>query len=384
MKYLNRTLQDALKTRLEQFPAVAVLGPRQCGKSTLARHVIEHLDAIYLDLEIPSHLNKLNDAESFLRANKDRLICLDEIQRAPELFPVLRGLCDEKRTPGRFLILGSASPELLRQSSESMAGRIAYLDLTPFLISELKPGDLSRHWLRGGFPDSFLAISDEASLIWRQNFIRTYLERDLRVYGMELSEVTMRRLWTMLAHANGQTLNAAKLSESIGVSAPTVRRYLDFLEHTYMLRQLHPWFVNVKKRLVKSPKLLFRDTGLLHALLDIKNQNDLFGHPVYGCSWESYVAAQLAGAADGQWTFYYYRTAKGDEIDLILQRGDRRVAVECKASASPQPSAGFYRSLDDLGLEQGYIASPLDDEQEYALNKRATVISPSRLAARLV
>ncbi|MDD3277153.1 MAG: AAA family ATPase, partial [Kiritimatiellales bacterium] len=173
MKYLNRTLQDALKNRLEQFPAVAVLGPRQCGKSTLARHVIENLDAVYLDLEIPSHLNKLNDAESFLRANKDRLVCLDEVQRAPELFPVLRGLCDEKRTPGRFLILGSASPELLRQSSESMAGRIAYLDLTPFLISELKPDDLSRHWVRGGFPDSFLAISDEASLIWRQNFIRT-------------------------------------------------------------------------------------------------------------------------------------------------------------------------------------------------------------------
>ncbi|NOU35895.1 MAG: ATP-binding protein [Kiritimatiellaceae bacterium] len=383
MKYLNRTLQDALKNRLKQFPAVAVLGPRQCGKSTLARHVIENLDAVYLDLEIPSHLNKLNDAESFLRANKDRLVCLDEVQRAPELFPILRGLCDEKRTPGRFLILGSASPELLRQSSESMAGRIAYLDLTPFLISELKSGDLSRHWLRGGFPDSFLATSDEASLIWRQNFIRTYLERDLRLYETSLSETTMRRLWTMLAHANGQTLNAAKLAESIGVSAPTIRRYIDFLEHTYMLRQLHPWFVNVKKRLVKSPKLLFRDTGLLHALLNIQDRNSLFGHPVYGCSWESYVAAQLAGAADGQWNFYYYRTAKGDELDLVLQRGDRLMAVECKASASPQPSAGFYRSLDDLGLEQGYIVAPLDDEQEYPLNERATVISPTLLAARL-
>jgi uncharacterized protein len=383
MKYLNRTLQDALKNRLKQFPAVAVLGPRQCGKSTLARHVIENLDAVYLDLEIPSHLNKLSDAESFLRANKDRLVCLDEVQRAPELFPILRGLCDEQRTPGRFLILGSASPELLRQSSESMAGRIAYLDLTPFLISELKSGDLSRHWLRGGFPDSFLATSDETSLIWRQNFIRTYLERDLRLYEMELSETTMRRLWTMLAHMNGQTLNAAKLAESIGVSAPTIRRYIDFLEHTYMLRQLHPWFVNVKKRLVKSPKLLFRDTGLLHALLDIQDRNSLFGHPVYGCSWESYVAAQLAGAADGQWNFYYYRTAKGDELDLVLQRGDRLMAVECKASASPQPSAGFYRSLDDLGLEQGYIVAPLDDEQEYLLNERATVISPTLLAARL-
>lgn len=383
MKYLNRSLQAALKNRLEQFPAVAVLGPRQCGKSTLARHVIENLDAVYLDLEIPSHVNKLSDAESFLRANEQRLICLDEIQRVPELFAVLRGLCDEKRVPGRFLILGSASPELLRQASETMAGRIAYLDLTPFLISELKPGDLSRHWLRGGFPDSFLAASDQASLIWRQNFIRTYLERDLRLYGMELSASTMRRLWTMLAHMNGQTLNAAKLAESVGVSAPTIRRYLDFLEHTYMLRQLRPWFPNIKKRLVKSPKLSFCDTGLLHALLDIEDRNQLFGHPVYGCSWESYVTAQLAGTTGGLWSFYYYRTAKGDEIDLILQRGDRLIAVECKASASPQPSAGFYRSLDDLGLEQGYIVAPIGDAPEYPLNARAVVTSPILLAARL-
>lgn len=383
MKYLNRSLQDALKNRLEQFPAVAVLGPRQCGKSTLARHVIENLDAVYLDLEIPSHVNKLSDAESFLRANEQRLICLDEIQRVPELFAVLRGLCDEKRVPGRFLILGSASPELLRQASETMAGRIAYLDLTPFLISELKPGDLSRHWLRGGFPDSFLAASDQASLIWRQNFIRTYLERDLRLYGMELSASTMRRLWTMLAHMNGQTLNAAKLAESVGVSAPTIRHYLDFLEHTYMLRQLRPWFPNIKKRLVKSPKLSFCDTGLLHALLDIENRNQLFGHPVYGCSWESYVTAQLAGTTGGLWNFYYYRTAKGDEIDLILQRGDRLIAVECKASASPQPSAGFYRSLDDLGLEQGYIVAPIGNAPEYPLNERAIVTSPILLAARL-
>lgn len=384
MKYLNRALQDVLKDRLEQFPAVAVLGPRQCGKSTLARHVIENLDAVYLDLEIPSHVNKLSDAESFLRANEQRLICLDEIQRVPELFEVLRGLCDEKRMPGRFLILGSASPELLRQTSETLAGRIAYLDLTPFLISELNPGDLSRHWLRGGFPDSFLAVNDQASLIWRQNFIRTYLERDLRLYGMELSASTMHRLWTMLAHMNGQTLNAAKLAESVGVSAPTIRRYLDFLEHTYMLRQLRPWFPNVKKRLVKSPKLSFCDTGLLHALLDIEDRNRLFGHPVYGCSWESYVTAQLAGTTGGVWNFYYYRTAKGDEIDLILQRGDRLIAVECKASASPQPSAGFYRSLDDLGLKQGYIVAPIGDTPEYPLNERAIVISPTRLAARLL
>ncbi len=337
---------------------------------------MQRMRSEYLDLELPSHRNKLRDAESFLRANAARLVCLDEIQRAPELFPLLRGLCDEDRRPGRFLVLGSASPELLRQSSESLAGRIAYLDLTPFLLTEIDNKAMARHWLRGGFPDSFLARGDAAAFVWLRNFIRTYLERDLRLYGFELSEATMRRLWTMLAHVNGQLLNASKLAESIGVSPPTVRRYIEFLEHTYMLRQLHPWFANVKKRLVKSPKTLFFDTGLLHALLGVEDRNALFGHPVYGSSWESYVATQLMGVLGETWKLYFYRTAKGDEVDLIFHNGTTIQAVECKATVAPRPSAGFYRALDDLAIERGYVAAPIAAGESYALNDRITVAHP--------
>lgn len=341
---------------------------------------MQSLDPLYLDLEIPSHRNKLSDAESFLRANRARLVCLDEIQRVPELFPLLRGLCDEDRRAGRFLVLGSASPQLLRQSSESLAGRIAYFDLTPFLLSEIDAASMARHWLRGGFPDSFLARTDEDAFLWLHNFIRTYLERDLRLYGLELNEITMRRLWTMLAHVNGQLLNAAKLADSVGVSPPTLRKYVEFLEHTYMVRQLHPWFANVKKRLVKSPKVLFSDTGLLHALLGVEDRNALFGHPVFGCSWESYVVAQLVGMLGDPWRPFFYRTAKGDEVDLILQRGTTIKAVECKATITPTPAAGFYRALDDLGLELGYLAAPIPPGESYALNDRVVVASPTALA----
>ena len=373
--FIPRSLEKPLRKQLSSFPVVALIGPRQCGKSTLAKKIIREKKAVYLDLEMPSDLNKLTDAEGFLRANQGRLVCLDEIQRQPDLFPLLRALCDITRKPGQYLVLGSSSPELLRQSSETLAGRIAYLDLTPFTVSEVTGfGDDRTLWMRGGFPDSFLADSETSSFEWRAQFIRTFLERDMALFGFDFSQTTMRRLWTMLAHCNGQLLNAAKLSDSLGVSPPTVRRYIDFLEHTYMLRVLRPWFKNVKKRLVKSPKILFADTGLLHSLLDIENTNQLFGHPVYGSSWESFAVNQLVSASRG-WSPFFYRTAKGDEIDLVLQKGKRMVAVECKASTAPDVPPGFYRALDDLKLKEGYVVSPLPRQKGYRLGPRATAMT---------
>lgn len=381
--YIRRLLEKPLLERLDAFPVVALVGPRQCGKSTLARKLVADKNAVYLDLELPSDLNKLTDAEGFLHANQGRLVCLDEIQRKPDLFPLLRALCDIRKKPGQYLVLGSSSPELLRQSSETLAGRIAYLDLTPFTIAELKDlKDNRRLWLRGGFPDSFLAASEATSYEWRTQFIRTFLERDMALFGFGASHTTMRRLWTMLAHYNGQLLNASKLAESLGVTPPTVRRYIDLLEHTYMLRVLRPWFKNIKKRLVKSPKILFGDTGLLHALLDIETSNQLFGHPVYGSSWESYVLSQLAPVAAG-WSRFFYRTAKGDEIDLVLQKGKQLIAVECKASSAPEVQPGFYRALDDLGLDEGFVISPLPQDKGYRLGRRVVVSTVREMVARL-
>jgi len=369
---------------LDEFPVVALIGPRQCGKSTLARKMIKDRPSVYLDLELPSDLNKLTDAEGFMRANQGRLICLDEIQRCPELFPLLRALCDQTRSPGQYLVLGSSSPELLQQSSETLAGRIAYVNLTPFTRFEVGAQMAEAHhlWLRGGFPDSFLAPSDEAGFEWRAQFIRTFLERDMAVFGFEASRLTMRRLWTMLAHCNGQLLNASKLAASLGVTPPTVRRYIDFLEHTYMLRVLQPWSRNVKKRMVKSPKIFIGDTGLLHSLLDIETMNQLFGHPTYGSSWESYVVTQLLSAAS-RWSGFFYRTAKGDEMDLVLQKGEQLIAVECKASTAPEVSAGFYRALDDLGLDEGFIVAPLPQRNGYRLGPRAVVTTVQEMVERI-
>ncbi len=380
--YIARAAERSLDELLDHFPVVGLLGPRQCGKSTLAKRVCAKRTVVYLDLELPSDLNKLTDAEAFLRANQNRLVCLDEIQRIPELFPVLRALCDQTRQAGQYLVLSSSSPDLIQQSSESLAGRIAYLDLTTFLISENDTFDEQQLWLRGGFPDSYLAASDHMSFVWREQFIRTFLERDLAVYGFGASMSTMRRLWMMLAHCNGQLLNASKLASSLGVTSPTVRRYIDFLQQVFMLRVLSPWFANVKKRLVKSPKVLFGDTGLLHALLGLQEMNQLFGHPAYGSSWESYVITQLLGAITG-WNSYFYRSAKGDEIDLLLQKGEQLVAIECKASTAPVLSSGFYRALDDLKVDRGYVVAPLPEAGDYPLNERVMVTTVRGMVERM-
>ena len=374
--YVNRRIESLVKKNLRNFPVVAILGPRQCGKSTLAKWIISFSKkSVYLDLELDSDLRKIEDPELFLSQHEDKIVCIDEIQRTPDLFKALRGIIDRKRINGRFLILGSASRELIRQSSETLAGRICYMELTPFLFSEVsgagKP-DLMKLWSRGGFPESFLSRSNQASVIWRENFIRTFLERDIPQLGFNIPAQTLRRLWTMLAHSHGQVLNSSRLGESLGVSHTTIRSYLDILSQTFMLRLLPPYHVNVKKRIIKSSKVYVRDSGILHSLLGIENKNDLFGHPVFGNSWEGFSLENILSAYPG-YNSYFYRTSSGIEIDLVLEKGTKRIAFEFKSSKSPTLSKGFYLALKDLSIEKAYILSPVDEQ--YPLRKNV-IVSP--------
>lgn len=370
---LPRQAYRDVALRLKSSPVVALLGPRQCGKSTLAKAILsKEKSSSYLDLEKPSDLLKLSDPELYLRPHQDHLVCLDEIQRRPGLFPVLRSLVDENRIPGRFLILGSASKDLLRQSSESLAGRISYLEMTPFQFSEImdekKPA--ASHWLRGGFPESLLAQTEEESCLWRQDFIRTFLERDIPQLGFRIPAPMIERLWKMCAHHHAQLPNQSRLGDSLGVSHTTVRSYLDLLSETFMIRLLPPLLPNLKKRLAKSPKLLVRDSGILHALLDIKTHDELLGHPVRGASWEGWVIENILSSCP-QWKASFYRTAKGVEMDLVLENGKRRIAVECKASSSPQPEAGFWSALEDLKPDEAWIIAPV--QEAYPIRKNVTV-----------
>jgi predicted AAA+ superfamily ATPase len=355
--------------KLQSMPAVGILGPRQCGKTTLAQHIIKKFEnAVYLDLERRTDLNKLRDPEAFFEQNSSRLICLDEIQRLPDLFPEMRSHVDRYGRNGRFLILGSASPELLRQTSETLAGRISFIELTPLSLFEVSPKadnqTVRSIWLRGGFPRSYLARSENDSFEWRQDFIRTFLERDIPQLGINIPARRLERFWQMVAHIHGQLLNRSSLGESLGVSHHTVNSYVALLEQTYLLRVLEPYHANVKKRLIKAPKIYLRDSGLLHGLLDITTQNDLLGNPVYGASWEGFVIENtLAGLM--QWRPYFYRSASGAEIDLILERGQRRVAIEIKASTSPEVKRGFWNALEDLRIDTAMIVSPVDEAYPY-------------------
>jgi predicted AAA+ superfamily ATPase len=363
--YIPRKITRNIRQRLEETPAVAIIGARQSGKTTLSRKIIESdKSAIYLDLEKTSDRNKLQDPEAYFSLNADRLICLDEIQRAPDLFPLMRAIIDESNRNGQFLILGSASPGLLKQSSETLAGRISYIGLTPFLLTELRPKknemQYRKLWLKGGFPRSFLARSETSSLSWRLDFIQTFLERDIPQLGFNIPARRLERLWRMIAHLQGQLLNSSKLGESLGVSHHTIRTYAEMLEQTFMLRSLKPFAANLKKRLVKSPKIYIRDTGLLHALLDIETQNDLLGHPVYGASWESFVIENII-ASYPDWRPHFYRSSAGAEIDLILEKGMRRIAVECKVSTAPHVNRGFWNALEDLAIKEAWIIAPVKD-----------------------
>ena len=361
---IDRAIHALVVRSLGKYPVVGIVGSRQTGKTTLAKQVSRSLKkpSVYLDLELPSDINKLQSPELYLRQFDDRLVIIDEIQRMPSLFPLLRALVDQKRSGGRFLILGSASPEMIRQASESLAGRIVYHELGPFTITETGVNRWKRLWLRGGYPLSFLAGNDDDSFAWRESFIRTYLEMDLPQLGIRVPSPQIRRFWTMLAHMHGQLWNASKIAGSLGITAPTVRHYLDILEETFIARVLAPWHANTKKRLIKSPKVYIRDPGLLHALLRIPSIDDLRSHPVSGSSWESFVIEQLLTSLPLDWQAHYYRTGAGAEIDLLLHdHRNRPIAVEIKHSAAPQMTKGFWTAMTDLSCKQGYVVYPGDD-----------------------
>jgi predicted AAA+ superfamily ATPase len=375
--FLPRKIQGQIAERLSDFPVVAVLGPRQCGKTTLIRETVGlHPGVVYLDLERPSDQGKLRDPELFFSLHRSSgtasLFCLDEIQRVPELFPLLRSLVDDERRNGQFLLLGSASRDLLRQTSETLAGRIHYLELTPFLADELpeEPAVLPRLWFRGGFPRSYLASSEESSRAWRESFTRTFLEQDIPQLGFNVPAATLSRLWRMLAHVHGQMLNSSQLGAALGVSHTTIRSYLDLLTQTFMVRLLEPFASNLKKRIVKSPKVYLRDSGILHSLLQIDSLDDVLAHPVCGASWEGLVIENVIAALPG-WQPSFYRTSDGAEIDLVLERSRRRIAVECKASTVPTVSRGFWSALDDLGIDEAWVIAPV--AEPYPLRPGVTV-----------
>ena len=351
---------------LSEFPAVAILGARQVGKTTLAHQVIDDLDApIYLDLENPGDLAQLSDPVAFFTLHTDRLVILDEVQRMPGLFAVLRSVIDQRRRSGQrhgqFLLLGSASIELLAQSSETLAGRLAYLDLGPLNVLELPPEQAAMPgalWLRGGFPDAYLARSDAASLRWRAQFITTYLERDIPNLGLRIPALTLRRLWTMLAYEQAQMLNAARLAASLALSGQTIARYLDLLCDLLLVRRLQPWANQSSKRLVKAPKVYVRDSGLVHALLGLGTQRDLMAHPVVGGSWEGWIIENLLACAPTTTQASYYRTAVGAEIDLVLELpGNERWAIEIKRSSAPTVSRGFHLACDDIAATRRLVVS---------------------------
>lgn len=357
---IQRRLKPALDRLLERNPAVVLIGPRQVGKTTLAREIARERDAVYVDLELPSDLAKLNDVEQYCAENADKLVILDEVHRAPGLFGPLRSVIDERRRTakraGHFLLLGSASIDLLRQSSETLAGRVAYCELHPFGAAEV-PGDRQRRlWARGGFPESCLAPSDEDSLDWRLAFIRTYLERDVPQLGPRIPAATLRRFWTMLAHNQGQTHNAAALARGLDVNGVTIARYLDLLVDLLLVRRLQPWTSNLGRRLVKAPKVYIRDSGVCHALLGIETVDDLFGHPVVGSSWEGFVVENVVGVLPARASCGYYRTSGGAEVDLVVDLGGGRIwALEIKRSSAPKVSRGFHSACEDLRPARRFV-----------------------------
>ncbi len=365
---LRRELKNYLRDLLSRHPAVGLLGPRQVGKTTLALEIADMQPAVYLDLESPVDSAKLQEPESYLSRFEDKLVILDEIQRSPGLFQVLRGIIDKGRRKGlkagRFLILGSAQLDLLQQSAETLAGRIIYTELGPFNMREVEHSAVAdeRLWLRGGFPDSFLANNDAESLEWRQAFIRTYLERDIPQLGPRIPAETLRRFWTMLAHLQGSTFNAASLAASLAVSGVTVARYLDLMVDLLLVRRLPAWYSNTGKRLIRSPKVYVRDSGLAHALLGISSIDNLLGHPIVGSSWEGYVIENLLLALPPHAEAYFYRTATGAEIDLLISCGANKLwAIEIKRSSTPKLEKGFHFACEDVNPTACFVVYPGND-----------------------
>lgn len=376
---IARRSQAQLHKLLAEYPAVALLGPRQVGKTTLALEIADAEDAVYLDLESPADRARLTDPDLYLADYEDRLVILDEVHRLPGLFQSLRGLIDRGRRRGkrarRFLLLGSASMDLLRQSGETLAGRITYLELGPFDALEVGGTDLDALWVRGGFPDSFLAADDDRSLTWRENFIRTYLERDVPQFGPRIPAETLRRFWIMLAHTQGGILNAATLARGLGVDNKTVARYLDLMVDLLLVRRLTPWRRNVGKRLVKSPKVYVRDSGIVHALLGLGSKEDIIGHPVVGMSWEGFVIEALLSVAPSRTEANFYRASGGAEIDLILTLPGREPwAIEIKRSLDPRPRRGFHSACEDVRPEAKFVVYPGNERFRIAEDIEAVTV----------
>lgn len=360
---IERRIAVELEELIDSYPAVALLGPRQVGKTTLARALGDRRPSIYLDLESDADRARLAEPELYLNAHEDELVILDEVHRLPGLFQNLRGLIDRGRRAGRktgrFLLLGSASIDLMKQSGESLAGRIAYLEMSPIDGLEVPARDLDRLWLRGGFPDSYLATSDRASQRWRRDFIRTYLERDIPVLGPRIPAETLRRFWTMLAHHQSGLLNAASLARGLGIDNKTVASYLDLLVDLLLVRRLEPWHANVGKRLVKSPRIYVRDSGVTHTLLGLETLDDVLGHPIAEASWEGFAIETIIAASPSGTQAHFYRTAAGAEIDLVLTLPGRRPwAIEIKRSLTPKVEKGFHHACEDIDPERRMIVYP--------------------------
>jgi predicted AAA+ superfamily ATPase len=375
---LRETAKKSIETALARSRITALIGPRQCGKTTLARQFVPADSHNYFDMEDPISLARLDEPMTTL-AGLSGLVVIDEIQRRPDLFPVLRVLVDRTPLPARFLILGSAAPELLRQSSESLAGRLEIIRISGFSLNDTGIDKQATHWLRGGFPCSYLAASDEDSLAWRKNFALTLVERDIPQLGINIPAQALLRFWTMLAHYHGQIWNAAPPAHSLGVSEPTVRRYLDLLEGVFMVRQLQPWHANLKKRQVKAPKVYLRDSGLLHHLLGIKGEGDLLAHPACGASWEGYVIEEVLTALQPDET-YFWATHNGAELDLLLIKDGKRIGLECKRSDAPRMTPSIRIALNDLELDQLLVIYP--GKCSYKLTEQVEVLPLTELIQR--
>jgi hypothetical protein len=368
---INRKLDvELVRAALKRSRVVALLGPRQCGKTTLARQFVPADSLNYFDLEDPQSLARLVEPDLALRSLK-RLVVIDEVQRQPDLFPLLRVLADRRPLPARFLILGSASPDLLRQSSETLAGRLETVPLEGFRLADLGAKSQARHWLRGGFPLSFTAPTEAASLAWRRQFLQTFLERDIPQLGVTIPAAALRRFWNMIAHYHGQIWNAAELARALAVNESTVRRYLDLMTGVFMVRQLPPWFENLGKRQVKAPKIYLRDTGLLHALLGLASRRDLEYHPKVGASWEGYALEEVLKALRPE-DAYFWATHQGAELDLLLFKGGRRIGVECKRTGAPVLTASMRIALADLKLDELCVVYP--GQKRYSLARKVEAV----------
>ena len=381
---VTRNIQNFIIQNLQVFPAVVILGSRQCGKSTLIKMMSEQIgNYLYLDLQNRSDLAKLSEPELFFDNNADKTICLDEIQLRPDLFSILRSIIDRDRRNGRFILLGSASRDLVQHTTETLAGRVGLIDLTPFMVDEIcnrSDFDIKKYWFRGGYPDSYNADSDEASALWRENFIRTYIERDIPQLGFQIAAPMLMRMLSMTAHEHGAILNLAKFASSLGVTAPTVRHYFDIMEQTYIVRTLQPYFANTKKRLVKSPKIYIRDSGILHQILQLPSFNELMGHTIFGNSWEGMVVENVcAKARNAQCCFY--RSATGEEMDLVLLYPNATIAIECKSSASPTVQEGFWKAIEFLKPTKTFVVAPVDDS--YFIAENVEVCNPQTLLGKL-